>query len=237
VWIGYWGDVRWGALRVAFASSLIHDGANARTTTRVRRDAEPVCDERGVRWSSSALDVDFLLAPRVGGFERELHDGVMWRCVAPCGDAVVRLPGRELRGRGYAEVLEMSVAPWSLPIRELRWGRAMGAHTSLVWIQWNGAKPLQIAVRDGASAEATHIDDDEVRLADGTRVTLSSPVVLREDRLGKTLRPLRAIAPRLPLAMTGAHERKWRSRATIVASDRLIEEGWAVHELLTFAAD
>jgi hypothetical protein len=229
--------VRWGALHVSFVSSLVYDGAKTTIASRVRAGAEPLHDSQGVRWSSPALGAAFELTPRVPGVELELHDGVMWRCVAPCGDAVVQLPGRTLRGRGYAEVLEMAVAPWSLPMRELRWGRALGEQTSLVWIQWSGAKPLQVALRDGVVAEAVHIGDDEVRLADGTRVTLAEPAVLREDRLANTLAPLRAIAPLLPRVFTETIERKWRSRATIATPSRPNEEGWAVHEHLTFAAD
>lgn len=232
-WIGYWGEVRWGALHVSFVSSLMHDGTQ---TTRVRSAAEPQHD-RVVRWSPSSLGVHYELAPRVSGVERELHDGVTWRCVVPCGDAIVRLPDRTLRGRGYAEVLEMTVAPWSLPIRELRWGRILGEHTSVVWIQWTGAKPLQVVVRDGAFAEATHIGDDAVRLTDGTNVSITRQTVLREDSLANTLRPLRAIAPLLPRMFTETIERKWLGRGTIATPDRPIEEGPVVHELVTFAAD
>jgi hypothetical protein len=113
----------------------------------------------------------------------------------------------------------------------------IGERTSLVWIQWTGAKPLQVVVRDGVRVEAEHIGDDELRLADGTRIALTEKSVLREDSLANTLRPLRAIAPLLPRVLTGAVERKWRSRGTISAPDRPNDEGWAVHELLTFAAD
>ncbi len=229
--------MRWGALHVSFVSSLVHDGAGTTITSRVRAGAEPVHDPDGVRWTSPPLKAAFELTPRVPGVEVELHDGVVWRCVVPFGDAVVQLPGRTLRGRGYAEVLEMAVAPWSLPMRELRWGRALGEQTSVVWIQWKGGKPLQVAVRDGLLVEAMHIGDGEVRLADGTRVTLAQPAVLREDRLANTLKPLRAIAPLLPRAFTETVERKWRSRATIVTPSRPDEEGWAVHEHLRFAAD
>jgi len=231
-WIGYWGDVRWGSLHVSFVSSLLHDGARTEVTTRVRADAEPRRDEKTIAWSVPGID--FQLTPRVSGVEQELHDGVLWRCVAPCGAAVVQLRDGTLRGRGYAEVLELSVAPWRLPIRELRWGRAIGEQTSVVWIQWTGAKPLQVVVRDGALAEAAHIEDDEVQLADGTRVAMSQRSALREDNLANTLEPLRVLLPR---ALAGAMEQKWRSRATIAASDRPIDEGWAIHELLTFAAD
>lgn len=236
-WIGYWGRLRWGPLRVSFVSSLVHDGDETTTATRVRADAEPRHDGDAVRWSAPSLGVELELAPRVGGVAKELHEGVTWRCVAPCGDAVVHLPGRTLQGRGYAEVLEMRVPPWQLPIRELRWGRVLGTRTSLVWIQWTGAKPLQVIARDGAFVEAASIADDEVRLADGTRVTMSQRSPIREARLAETLRPLRAVAPLLPRALTGSVEQKWRSRGTIAPPERPIDTGWVIHELLTFAAD
>ena len=237
VWIGYWGDLRWGSLRVPFASSLVHDDAGTHTATRVRAQPEPQHDAGRVRWSASSLGVDFEIAPRVSGVEAELHEGVTWRCIVPSGDAVLQLPGRTLRGRGYAEVLEMSVAPWRLPIRELRWGRVLGDATSLVWIQWTGARPLQLIARDGVVGDAESIGDDELLLRDGTRVTMSRRSAIRENTLAETLNPLRAITPLLPRALTATMERKWRSRATISAPDRATEEGWAVHEHLTFAAD
>lgn len=236
-WIGYWGCLRWGPLRVSFVSSLVHDREGTTTSTRVRADTEPQHDGEAVRWSAPSLNVDFQLAPRVNGVEQELYDGVRWRCISPCGDAVVMLPGRTIRGRGYAEVLEMRVPPWRLPIRELRWGRVLGGETSLVWIQWTGAQPLQLVARDGAFVEAASIDDDAVQLADGTRVTMSQRSAIREAPLAETLRPLRAVASLLPRALTGSVEQKWRSRGTIAAPERPIDEGWVIHELLTFAAD
>ena len=236
-WIGYWGDVRWGSLHVRFVSSLLLDGAQTKTVNRVAADPEPVCDGDGVRWSSPCLGIELTLTPRIARTETELHDGVVWRCVAPAADAVVRLPGRTLRGHGYAEVLEMTVAPWSLPLRQLRWGRAISMGQSLVWIQWEGGKDLQVVVRDGSPMEAVEIGEDELRLADGARLTIADRTPLREDRLANTLAPLRAIAPLLPRVFTNTVERKWRSRGTFLTPDRPNEEGWVIHELLTFAAD
>jgi hypothetical protein len=236
-WIGYWGDVRWGSLHVRFVSSLVHADGQTITVNRVCADPEPLRDEDGVQWSSPSLGIELALAPRIAGSETELHDGVVWRCVAPSADAVVRLPGRTLRGLGYAEVLEMRVAPWSLPLRQLRWGRAISMGQSLVWIQWKGGKDLQVVVRDGLRVEAVEIGETEVRLADGARLTLSERAPLREDRLANTLAPLRAIAPLLPRVFTNTVERKWRSRGTFLTPDRPNEGGWVIHELLTFVAD
>lgn len=236
-WIGYWGDVRWGSLRVRFVSSLIHEGEQTTTVNRVCADPEPTRDDDAVRWSSPSLGIQIEVTPRTAGTEIELHEGVLWRCIAPSADAVVQLPGRTLRGSGYAEVLEMTVAPWSLPMRELRWGRAISTRQSLVWVQWIGGKDLQVIVRNGLRAEAVEISNEEVRLADGARLAISDRTALREDNLANTLAPLRAIAPLLPRVFTDTVERKWRSRGTFLTPDRPNEEGWVIHELLTFAAD
>src|SRR5689334_1411462 len=53
-------------------------------------------------------------------------------------------------GRGYAERLVMTVAPWRLGIARLWWGRFCGDRHSLVWIVWEGARPLRLALLDGS---------------------------------------------------------------------------------------
>lgn len=184
-------------------------------------------------WSSRGIRAE--LTARSHAEEIRLHDSVTWRCVMPSADARVELPDRTLCGVGYAEVLEMSVAPWQLPIRELYWGRATCNDTSLVWIRWSGEQPLTVVLRDGVSVAASAVEDDEVRLADGTRIEMSERAVLREETLANVLRPLRGIASLLPRSLTGAMERKWRSRGTVFAGERRIDEGWVIHERVTFA--
>jgi hypothetical protein len=235
-WIGYWGEARFAALRVRFASSLIYEGGQSRTTTVVRGVPEPRLDEGRLTWDAAPLGARIEMIPRVKGVEREPYPGVVWRCLVPSADAVVELPGRTLRGRGYAEVLELSVAPWRLPIEELRWGRALGERTSLVWIQWKGGFPLNLVVRDGVFEEGSVISDDGV-LAGGTELSISQRSVLREDRLAPTLAALKPLAWLFPKRLTSALEQKWRGRGTFRDSDRLIDEGWVIHELVKFAVD
>ena len=47
-------------------------------------------------------------------------------------------------GTGYAERLELSIRPWRLPIRELRWGRFVSEGASMAWIDWQGADPTEV---------------------------------------------------------------------------------------------
>ena len=199
------GDLRWRALHIPFVSTLTFDGSRAKTTKAFRRSSAP------------ALKTSF---------ERELYrddEGyVLWRCLVPRGES------------DYAEFLEMTIAPWRLPINMLRWGRIVTAKTSLVWIEWSGARPLMLALHDGREASVINISDDEVRLADGTRLAIADRTTLREAPLSATLGPLRFLLPR---KLTAFHETKWRSRGTIFNGDEAIDGGWVIHERVRFAND
>jgi hypothetical protein len=215
--IDYRGDIRWRALHIPFVSTLTFDGSRAKTTKAFRR--------------SAALTLD-------SSFERELYrddDGyVLWRCLIPRGEA------------SYAEFLEMTIPPWRLPIDTLRWGRIVTAKTSLVWIEWSGARPMMLALRDGCEADVIRISDDEVQLGDGTRLAITDRTTLRDDPLSTTLGAMRFLLPR---KLTAFHETKWRSRGTIFngdeapdkapdeAPDETIDEGWVIHERVRFGND
>jgi hypothetical protein len=228
-------------VRVPFASSFLFADGRATTATSLSTGLEPLLDEGGLTWVSPSLGLEARLTPRCSGAESQLYDGVKWRCVMPSADAIVQLPDRTIRGRGYGELLEITIAPWRLPIRELYWGRATCGATSLVWIRWSGAHPLQQAWRNGMAVAATEVEDDRVLLAGGMRLEMSERVVLREERLAETLKPLRSLAAigarALGVrALNDAIERKWRSRGILFDGDRRIDEGWVIHERVEFAA-
>jgi hypothetical protein len=89
---------------------------------------------------------------------------------------------------------------------------------------------------------ATLVEDDRVLLADGMRIEMSERLVLREERLSETLKPLRALAAigarALGVrALNDAIERKWRSRGILFDGDRRIDEGWVIHERVEFGAE
>ncbi len=223
-------------MRVPFASSFLFADGRATTANSLSAGPEPRFEEGGLTWVCPSLGIDARLTARDRGVESRLHDGVLWRCMMPSGDAIVQLPDRTIRGRGYGELLEITMAPWRLPIRELYWGHATCGVTSLVWIRWNGAHPLQHCWRNGVAVATTEVEDDRVLLADGMRLEMSERMVLREERLAETLKPLRALAAIGARALNDAVERKWRSRGALFDGDRRIDDGWVTHERVEFAA-
>jgi hypothetical protein len=148
--------------------------------------------------------------------------------VAPA--ARVTRGGRDA-GLGYAERIETTLAPWNLPIRELRWGRFVSEGASLAWIDWGGPYPLRLVLHDGRVSENAAVDDAHVT----TRTSLLSlerPRVLREGPIGTTaLARVPLVRDALPVRLLALSETKWISRGTLHDLHGR-HEGWAIHEVV-----
>lgn len=216
--IAYLARLELGPVGVDYASvlSCAPDGT-ARQRTSLRRghleempDAVSV-DALGLRgtWSrrERAIDELTLYASREGD--------VRWRCHLPRADVSASLDGRTLSGLGYVEHLRLTIPPWRLPLRTLRWGRALTESESFVWIDWRSESfSTALAFRNG---ERT----------DEGPPPMSDEHVIRRGRIGTTAlgilgQNLRALVPASALLLD---ETKWRSRVT---------GGFAVHEVVAF---
>lgn len=161
---------------------------------------------------------------------------VDWRCEAPLARVVIQTAGSTpLQGLGYVECLEMTIPPWQLPIRELRWGRwadSECAH-SIVWIDWRAETPRTWGLIDGVSAPVLDVRDDRVDLQSST-LTLTRASTLSSRALEDVLTripPLHTIVPRSLLQL---REEKWVSRGTWRRPGEADTAGLAIHERVVF---
>lgn len=236
----YHADVRLGSARIGYGARLTsRPGAPTRTRSVWRRIHEPRQSGNRVEWDARQLGVVGRWEGVDPSVERALLDGpdgaVRWSCVMPRARVVVEIQGRERRGWGYVEVLELTVPPWRLPIDELRWGRFAGANASVVWIEWRGARPLTLVAVNGRERPGGVVGDGQVAWAGGA-LWLKPGRTLRHGRLGSTVLGgsiARAIAPR---AVRGMEEHKQVSRA-IFEDGGVRGEGWVIHETVRFAGD
>jgi hypothetical protein len=142
--------------------------------------------------------------------------------------------GTAVEGLGYVERLDMTLPPWRLPIRELRWGRFLADGVGVVWIEWRGSRPLALVVVDGSVVDGAEVGDDAVAWRAG-RLELEPGAVLREGTLATTalarVAPVRWLAPR---AVRELHESKRLRRGRMVGGDGPVATGWAIDELVRF---
>lgn len=231
----YWATLEWRRLKLTWHSvARCEPGAQVQTRSSVRPCAAPVQSPGVVRWKSEVLDCEVELVGGGSGIAtQQLADGVAWTAVAPGSHARVRLGDTEFHGTGYAEHFTLRVAPWTLGLHQLRWGRwiSSDATRSAVWIQWNGSPDTQWVFLDGARANAT-VDDDSVT-ASGATLALDPPRVVVDRSLGATVNripALRAVAPRWLVA--GKEER--RTRPGTLREGRTETQGTAVDEVVDF---
>ena len=231
----YWASLKWRRLRLTWHSVVrCEPGARAQARSTVLPCAAPVQSPGEVRWKSERLDCEVHLAGGARGIATQhLADGVSWTAVAPGARARVRLGDSEFSGTGYAEHIELRVAPWTIGLHRLRWGRWISgdATRSAVWIEWNDSPNTRWVFLDGARVDAT-LDDMSVA-APGATLTLDTPHVVVDRSLGAAINripALRAVAPSWLVA--GSEERRTRTGTLRESGD--VTRGSAVDEVVNF---
>jgi hypothetical protein len=232
--IAYRAELKIAGARIATAGLLRFDDQDGmRTQWTVRSCPEP-SGEDVLIWEAPGLDVAARFERRDPPCGVTLLDGpegtVRWTCTHPRAAVEMRIAGEVLRGTGYAEVLDLTVPPWKLPIEELRWGRLLTASHGVVWIEWRGSHPQRLVLVDG-SPVAGELEERGLR-SGGARALLHEPRVLRSGRIGETvLSAVPGLERLVPGRILGLEETKWRSRGTLQIGS-CNEEGWAIHELV-----
>jgi hypothetical protein len=139
-----------------------------------------------------------------------------------------------IEGLGYVERMDLTLRPWRLPIRDLRWGRFLSDGIGVVWIEWRGPRPLTLLSVNGTAVDGAHLGDDAVAWPGGL-LEMEPGAVLREGALGTTALarvPLgRLLAPH---SMRETYECKRLRRGRLVGADGRMETGWAIDEVVHF---
>jgi hypothetical protein len=197
----------------------------------------PVEEDTTIRWQSKSLKTkgtwERLDSPCAVRIYESDEGTIEWHCLHPRARATVELDeGVVVRGLGYVERLEMTIAPWKLPLEELRWGRFLSESDSVVWIDWLGESSRRIVLENGALRDATTVTESEIVLEGNVRLSLSTGKVLRTGALGKTaLAIIPGVDRLLPSRLLNVQECKWRSRGELLRGNAK-SSGWAIHEVV-----
>ena len=234
-------ELHFAALHLHYASVLHSRGPRVHATASLRK-AMPTQEGATMTWASRALDTKATWhaesptdSVTAGGIkETILEEGggrVEWRCVMPLARAEVTLDGgRVVQGLGYVEELRLDLAPWSLPVEELRWGRFTGEGASVVWLDWRGPHQKRIILKNGVRAEGTVTDGGVELTDDETRVQLEEGRVLREGTLGgNALAAIAELGTALPAKILATTERIVCAPAVLEQPFMTPVKGWAIH--------
>lgn len=230
----YCADFGWGGAHLTYSSVLLAIGGTTKSRSSMCRfrlvasggEILTEIPKLGVsgRWKSDAAPVEKTVFESAAGMVR-------WNCLQPRSLVKLRVGERELTGLGYAECLTMTLPPWQLPLRELRWGRFVSAADSLTWVDWQGKHTSSFAVHNGCVCELLSVSDSEIAIRDAT-LCMEESLTLRAGRLGATVLPgAPALGRLLPRSLADIEEEKWRSRGTLSAPGYK-SKGWVIHEVV-----
>lgn len=236
--IVYWARLAWKNVALSMVSVCTADADGVSTTTNVGGVPPPQLADGVLNFNAGMSGTSVGMVSRTRSFEQRLLDSpdgcIDWSCGIPCGETRVRRDGRDvLLGLGYAEVLRMSIAPWRLPIDELRWGRFTSTAASIVWIDWRGAHPMTLVLRDGTIVHGAVVTDSHVTAGDLT-IDLNRERIIRDDHLGATLHEVPGLGHLIPDRLLTTSEQKWCNASTLRKGADVIGAGWTIHELVRF---
>jgi hypothetical protein len=229
--IAYQADLSWGRLRLRY-DGLIPIGQPGFRERGNFRSASAVTESIGLlSWSADTVSGTWVRrSPEVSHELLHSKEGtVCWRCAQPSSDVCVHMGDQELKGLGYAEKLDLSLAPWRLPIRELLWGRYVSPQHALTWIRWSGPEPRVILFFNGHRVEPIQVTASEISFADYS-LRLPSTVV-RDGTLGDTvLRGAGRLKALLPRSIFSLREEKWGGPAELWKGQIKTDTGYVIHE-------
>ena len=230
----YCADLSWRGVSATYSSVLsVCQGSNEARSSMASYQLSSTGDE--IQVAIPRLRVSGSWKADAAAVERNVFSNaegaVHWQCLQPRSRAHLCLGVQEFAGLGYAECLTVTLPPWQLPMRELRWGRFVSAEDSLAWVDWKGDYSTAFAVHNGDIDEELSASDSEIAIP-GVTLSMDESCSLRAGRVESTILPgASALRRLLPSSLFSIEEQKWRSRGVLTAKDRS-SSGWVIHEVV-----
>lgn len=238
--IVYNAELRWRSIRIHYNSLLTKRvGFPAEALYSMRTWPAPAVHGKHIEWTAPNWDAAGIWREPGPSQRNILFDSdagsLDWNCVAPRAAASMQIgTALKIDGWGYVEHLRLTLAPWKLPIRRLRWGRFVNATDALVWIDWSGPYNKKAVYLNGTEVSARKIGDSEVVIEESDAVlTLDRKNVLREGALGSTaLKVIPNVEKLFQESILNMRECKWLSGAVLRRPGQADSLGTAIHEVV-----
>jgi hypothetical protein len=162
------------------------------------------------------------------------NDGkkIIWECYQPSADCKIQFNnGMTFNGFGYTEKIKMTVKPWVIGIKELRWGRFISEDTYIVWINWIGKNNLTMVFCNGIEYNKAEFDNDKI-IFDNKILCIDNWTVIRKGAIKKTIFDrLPWLRKLFPDSIMNMQELKWLSKGIFI-DNQINKTGWIIHEVV-----
>ncbi len=171
-------------------------------------------------------------SPLVRTLLRDEDNGdLIWNCHHPKAATEIRYDNMLYKGKGYAETLVLPMMPYRLPVDEIRWGRFLSDATTVIWICWKGARPLNILFLNGCEYSDAEFSVNGITFGEKLfRLSFSEVRIIRKGTFddlfpGKPI--LKFIIGRRILK---SMETKYIAKTTFSRNSIFTASGWSIYE-------
>ncbi len=244
--IAYAAEMRKKGIVIPYKSLLISEpGKEAVIKTKFKTSKWPQLKGECIQWDDESLGIKGHWKQKGSSLKSRLYDSekgkLDWHCYQSSSSANIGLNNQlDLKGYGYIEHLSLTIEPWKLKIKKLRWGRFISDNINLVWIDFTGAQAQRWVWHNGDYVVASVLNDEEIIIP-----TMELKLKLKLERIlergHKMLKVARGILQfisgfnkQIPDLFLKTNETKWLSKGTLYHQEKVISEGWAIHELVDF---
>lgn len=236
-YIGYHAEIRFRKLRFGFTQHVFINEAGKRfQETAFRKSAPPQLHDNTLHWKNRQYSGCW--KNRQPGFSHTLLENkngfIRWHVQQPLATVRLESPHGTLHGMGYSEQLEMTIAPWKLPVNELRWGRFVSEFDSVVWVNWTGKHPLQLLYLNGEQQPEALFSDTAIKQP-GFELDLQNNHSIRSGEVGKTVFSGAGLLKMLvPVKAFRTREQKWLGTGQLQTAKET-SNGLIIHERVTWS--
>jgi len=239
VLVGYAARLKWGPIRLSYGAKITKEKGDEPSQRQSLSFGKVSERGRTISWINDRLKVSGEWTdgePIATTIVVDEPSGrIEWQCLGASCAVDLRTDGRAMAGTGYVERLTMTIPPWKLPFRELRWGRFISddRRNHMVWTDMRGGTPRNwVWVNSGEPVEGT-VDTGGVRTENAELVFLSSDP-LRGDNVARTLLGrFEFLRKLLPKGVRSIREDKQVS-SCVLAMDGLESRGSSINEVVTW---
>lgn len=163
-------------------------------------------------------------------FENQESERVNWNCFQAISETEIISDNKLYKGLGYAEILEMNVKPWKLPINILKWGRFVSKEHSLIWIVWKGSHPISNFWLDGELIEFDNINQKGIKFkVENIELKFIDTFNIRDGKVVNLLPKASKLLNSIGNKIINLHETKYLSKSILSLNNQEFE-GWSIYE-------
>lgn len=236
-WIIYMAQLKLGIFTIPYCSYIYSSEENLVEEKSVLKSfVEPQNSSKQLSFSIPSLGVKGVwFEPKIAYknilWTHPKRGDLLWDCHHPSAKVILEFAGKKYEAKGYAETIYLPVNPLALPLSALRWGRFIGEEFTLVWIEWEGKLPKNLAYVNGQLVnDAVHREDGFSFAAGAYDLQYLAPIVLRKGKLGSIIQQYAFLKWLFKGSLLNSEEVKWKSKSALLHHKKQVDLGWSLYE-------